>query len=218
MVGSRDTSKETTGWDISGWNSSGKSEEEQEAAQEKRAAAQHCFLRAVGKTTVLDDTSLEEQVEAAAVMLREAMVETLDEHARRKRWCSRSKPWWREDLVALRKEFGRERRRPAGIGRVQDARRNLWRAIRKATRECWDRFLQRAEANDVRTAASYTRPRIDKAGQPLVTEDGSIAESQEERGRRSWQRTSREHLWATLNPKRAAGHSNELIHTWSEPS
>ena len=74
---------------------------------------------------MLDDTSTVEQTEAAAVALREAMVGTLDEHARRKRWCSRSKPWWTEDITALWKEFGRERRRPANIGRMQDARRNL---------------------------------------------------------------------------------------------
>ena len=72
-------------------------------------------------------------------------------------------------------------RRPAGIGRVQNARRNLRRAIRKAKRECWNRFLQEAKGNEVWTAAGYTSPRIDKAGQALVAEDGSIAESQEER-------------------------------------
>jgi len=125
IVGSRDTSKETTGWDVSGWDGARKSQKAQAAAREKRAAAEQCFLRAVGKTAVLDDTSMEEQVEAAVMALREAMVGTLDEHARRKRWCSRSKPWWTEDIAALRKEFGRERRRPAGIGRVRGARRNL---------------------------------------------------------------------------------------------
>ena len=109
IAGSQETSKETTGWDVSGWDRSGKSEEGQAAAQVKRAVAQQCFLRAVGKTAVLDDTSSKEQVEAAVVALREAMVGTLDEHARKKRWCSRSKPWWTDDIAVLRKEFGRER-------------------------------------------------------------------------------------------------------------
>jgi len=94
---------------------------------------------------------------------------------------SQSEPWWTEDLAELRKKLGRERRRPAGIGRVQNARRNLRRAIRKAKRECWNRFLQDAGAKEVWTAAGYTTPRIDKTGQTLVSEDGSIAESQEER-------------------------------------
>jgi len=178
---SRDTSKEVTGWDISGWDSTGKSEEEQTAIREKKAAAQQCFLRAGGKTGVLDDTSSAEQVEEAAVALQEAMVGALNSHARRKRWCSRSKPWWTEDLAGLRKELGRERRRPAGIGRARDARRNLWRAIRKAKKECWNRFLQEAKGGEVWVAASYTAPRLDRTGQALADEDGNIAESQDER-------------------------------------
>jgi len=180
LAGSRDTSKEMTGWDVSSWDRAGKSEEGQAAARGKRTAAQQCFLQVVGKTAVLDDTSMEEQVEAAAVALQEAMVGTLDEHARKKRWCSRSKLWWTEDIAVLRKEFGRERRRPAGIGQVQGARQDLRRALRKTKWEWWHRFLQEAEGSNVWTAASYTTPKIDKAGQTLVAEDGSIAESQEE--------------------------------------
>jgi len=92
------------------------------------------------------------------VALREAMVGTLDEHARRKRWCSRSKPWWTEDLAGQRREIGMERRRLAGIGRARDARRNLRRAIRKAKKECWNRFLQEAKGGEVWMAANYTAP------------------------------------------------------------
>ena len=118
-----DTSKETPGGDIKGWDPSGKDEEGQAAARKKTAAAQQCYLQAVGKTEVLDDECTIAQLDEVAAALGQAMVGTLDEHARRKRWCSRSRPWWTEDLAELRKELGRERRRPAGIGRVQDARR-----------------------------------------------------------------------------------------------
>ena len=106
---------------------------------------------------------------------------TLDKFARKKRNCARSKRWWTTDLAKLRKELGRERRRPAGIGRVQQARRNLRRAIRRAKKECWNRFLQEAKGTDVWSATRYTTPRIDKAGQALVAEDGSIAEGRHDR-------------------------------------
>jgi len=66
---------------------------------------------------------------------------------------------------------------PAVIGRVQEARRNLRRATRQAKRECWSRFLQEARGSDVWTATGYTSPRIDKAGQALVAEDGTSPES-----------------------------------------
>ena len=111
------------------------------------------------------------------------MTATLDKFAKKKRSCARSKRWWTGDLAKLRKQLGAERRRPAGIGRVQEARRNLRRAIRKAKRDCWNRFLQEAEGKAIWTATGYTKPRIDKAGQALVSEDGSIAEGRQDRER-----------------------------------
>ena len=99
-------------------------------------------------------------------------------HARAKRWCSRSKLWWTPELKDLRKDLGRARRdrRTKCMSRMQEARRQLRRAIRKAKWDCWNRFLQESSGKDVWTAAGYTRPRIDKAGQALVREDGSVAE------------------------------------------
>jgi len=37
---------------------------------------------------------------------RGAIESTLDQHAGRKRWCSRSKPWWNLELQKLRRELG----------------------------------------------------------------------------------------------------------------
>jgi len=131
----------------------------------------------VKRSPILTDKSTEEEVVRAAGKIRETITATLDQHAR-KRWCSRSKPWWNPNLKELRKELGRARRkwRVAGISRVQAGRREFRRAIRKAKRDCWNRFLQEADGNKVWTAARYTTPRIDKTGQGLVREDGSIAE------------------------------------------
>ena len=41
------------------------------------------------------------------------------------------------------------------------------RAIRKAKRDCWNRFVQEAKGSEVWTTARYTAPRIVKAGQAL---------------------------------------------------
>ena len=68
-----------------------------------------------------------------------------------------------------------------GISRVQAARRELRRAIRKAKKDCWNCFLREAEGKDVWTAAGYTEPRIDKAGQALTLEDGAVAEGHHDR-------------------------------------
>jgi len=114
-------STETTGWDISGWDPRGKEEEEANAAVAKRAQAEEGYRRGVRASAILADDSTVEEVDAAAATLRAAMVGTLDQHARAKRWCSRSKRWWNPELKDLRKELGRARRnrwRPAGMSRV----------------------------------------------------------------------------------------------------
>ena len=61
------------------------------------------------------------------------------------------------------------------------ARQEFRQAIRKAKRDCWNRFLQEADGNKVWTVAAYTMPRINKTGQVLVREDGFIAEGCHER-------------------------------------
>jgi len=161
----------------------GKSGRDREGIEEKRGKAKAFFRRGTGETPALTDASTAEEVDTAAMALREVMTATLNKFAKQKRSCARSKRWWTEDLGKLRKEMGRARRnwRVAGMSRVQAARRELRRAIRKAKRDCWNKFLQEAKGTDIWTAAAYTSPRIDKAGQALVAEDGSVAEGRRDR-------------------------------------
>jgi len=178
------TSMETTGRDISGWDPTKESEnEEKEKAENRRERVRECYVGLVERTPILSDGSGTEEVVVVAGALRKAMTVTLDEHARKKRWCSRSKPWWCEDLRELRKELERVRRkwRVAGISRVKAARREFRRAIRRAKWDCWNRFLQEVDGNKVWTVARYTTPRIDETGEVLVREDGSVVEGHHER-------------------------------------
>ena len=170
-----------TGWDIQGWDPTGKNGSDTKAVEEMRAKVQAFFQRGVGETPILMDVSTTWEVDMAAAALREVMMATLDNFAKKKRSCARSKRWWTEDLAKLRRELGRKRRRPAGIGRAWEGRHNMRRAIRKAKPDCWNRFLQEAKGNDVWTPAGYTSPRIDKAGQALLAEDSSVAEGGHDR-------------------------------------
>jgi len=107
-----DMSTETTGWDISGWDPTKENEEEEKKkAEERKAKARECYMGMVGRTPILSDDSTTDDMVKEAGALREAMTMTLDEHARKKRWCSRSKPWWNADLRELRKDLGRARRK-----------------------------------------------------------------------------------------------------------
>src|SRR5258706_406194 len=104
-----------------------------------------------GNSSTLDDTCSGDQVDDEAAALRTAMTATLNEHARQRRWCSRSKRWWTDELRDLRTTLGRAKRM-RNWARIRSARRDLRRAIRKAKKSCWNSFLQDAEGNDVWTA------------------------------------------------------------------
>jgi len=96
------TSTETTGWDISGWDTAKESEEEEkEKAEERRRRARECYRAGVGRTPILTNDSTKEEVMEAAGSLRKAVTVTLDKHTKKKHWCSRSKPWWCEELKDL---------------------------------------------------------------------------------------------------------------------
>jgi len=113
-----DTSTEKTGWDIFGWDSTKEEDEEgRRKAGVRRQKARECYIGMVKRSPILMDKSTEEEVVRAAGEIREAMTATQDRHTRKKRWCSRSKPWWNPILKELRKEQGRARRkwRVAGI-------------------------------------------------------------------------------------------------------
>jgi hypothetical protein len=180
-------STETTGWDISGWTTAGKFGEARKTPERKRAEAREAYLRAANRTPLFDEDSRVGEVDTVAAGLEEAMMGALDELAKKKRWCSRSKRWWSEDLKQLRQELGNARRKwknhPAGISRFKEARRNFRRGIRRAKREYWNQFLQESKGNDVWTATHYTSPRIDKAEQVLVDEDGNSVEGHYNRER-----------------------------------
>ena len=48
-------------------------------------------------------------MDQAAVVFREAMISTMNQHARKKRRCSRSKRWWNLERQDLRKSLGKAR-------------------------------------------------------------------------------------------------------------
>jgi len=98
--------KTVTGWNISGWEGRAKEEEERKKAEKKARRAEDTFRQLMGGTQ-LDDESTMEQISGMADRLRAAVTETLDRHAVQKRWCSRSKRWWTDELRDLRKTLGR---------------------------------------------------------------------------------------------------------------
>jgi hypothetical protein len=63
-----------------------------------------------------------------------------------KRWSPRAKRWWTKELEEERDILAEARRTTApSSDRFKQARNRWLRAIRKAKRECWERFLQASD-------------------------------------------------------------------------
>jgi hypothetical protein len=77
-------SKDTAGWDISSWMVAGKSGKAREVAERMRAEAREDYLWAANRIPPPNDESTGEEVDTAAVALKDAMAGTLDELAKRR--------------------------------------------------------------------------------------------------------------------------------------
>jgi endonuclease/exonuclease/phosphatase (EEP) superfamily protein YafD len=81
----RGVSTDTTGWDISGWMTAGKSGEAREVVESKRAEVRETYIRAANQVQLLNEDSTVEEVDTAAAELKEAMTGTLDELEKKKK-------------------------------------------------------------------------------------------------------------------------------------
>ena len=177
------TVETVTGWDVSGWSTVGVYEKEE---KEKRTKARE-EARATWETkaqrppATLSSTAA---IDQEAACIKTAMEETLNMHAKKRRTCVRSKAWWNDEITELRKARGkatRERRQnPAAY---REAQTTLRRAIRRAKKTCWEKFVQGAEKKDLWRAVKYTAPKLEDKAQVLVDEAGNKATSREERER-----------------------------------
>ena len=109
----------------------------------------------------LNDNSTAEDLEDEIEWIQATLVDILNENMKVITICARSKRWWNDDIKAKRQNLGRATRRRRGEGGQEEekgAKKALKRAIKKARRECWEDFLNRAEGEDVWAITRYTKP------------------------------------------------------------
>jgi hypothetical protein len=74
----------------------------------------------------------------------------LDDIFGQKRWSPRAKSWWTKELEEERDILAETRRTtPPSSDQFKQATNRWLRAIRKAKRECWERFLQASDPGQV---------------------------------------------------------------------
>ena len=120
------------------------------------------------------------------------MTSILDEFAKQRRVCLRSKRWWNEEIAELRNAKGRALRTNWGLRHeaARVARRDLRRTTRRAKKNCWDNFLENASGEDVWTAARYTNPKLDDSAKPLINGERT-AVARDDKEQCSWSQPSR---------------------------
>jgi hypothetical protein len=86
----------------------------------------------------------------APLLMQIELVKTLNDTFGRKRWSPRAKRWWTKELEEERDILAEARRTTIPSSDQFKQARNRWlRAIRKAKRECWEKFLQASHPGTV---------------------------------------------------------------------
>jgi len=169
-----------TGWDPSGWDLRGCSEEEAEIHKTKREMAAREWREASANRPL--QTLIAESFEEEVAWIRRIIETILDKYARRKRVCALSERWWTQEIADVRKEVGRAKRnrtkRPYAL---REARKRLRRAIREAKKLYWNKFVSEATGQDMWTGTRYTKPVTEASKRPLRDELGTVATSPEEK-------------------------------------
>ncbi len=120
---------------------------------------------------------------------QEKLTELLNKHAKATQITSYSKRWWNKEVAEARLTWAKDKR---WLGRDEDlkeefkqARNRYFRTIKKAKRECWQKFLQGGsqssssvmDKNHCWTALKYTKPLQFRTTPALKDSEGNIAVS-----------------------------------------
>ena len=105
-----------------------------------------------------------DDLDKAALLLRDLIHQSCTIHVPLSKPCSRSKRWWSEDLASLRQITAKQHRKWKNTKLDTDHadykkhRNKYFRAIRENKANCWQTFLSTARNQDIFAAVKYTRP------------------------------------------------------------
>ena len=104
-------------------------------------------------------------LEQAAILLRDILLDSINESVPLLRPSPRSKAWWNEEITQQRALMNRwlktwklERTETAWKA-YKEQRNSYFRMIRRAKEDMWKKFLTNAQGKEVFTALNYSKPR-----------------------------------------------------------
>jgi hypothetical protein len=128
-----------------------------------------------GSSLLSSSAQIKDLLENIAFQFTEAIILTTRASIPLRRPCSKSKPWWNEDLGKLRKEMLRLQRQikdpkdPRSTTPFLQARNGYFSAIKQAKRDHWNQFLKREDPQSIFKALGYMKDR--QATQTLAIRD-----------------------------------------------
>ena len=169
---------------MSGWNIKNLLED-----KKKLKAAQSDWVKLNANHQLLDLLCTKQELDKEVEWFQETLTELLNKHAKATQITSYSKRWWNKEVIETRLTWAKDKRR---LGRDEDlkeefkqARNQYFRTIKKAKRECWQKFLQESsqssslvmDKNHCWTALKYTKPLQFRTTPALKDNEGNIAVS-----------------------------------------
>ena len=103
------------------------------------------------------------ELENNAMKLQEIIQFAAEKNIPKRNATARSKPWWSEQITALKKEMSRAKNRwkktlhAVDYRQFQNARNSYFNEIKIAKSSCWNQFLEKAEGKEIFKAFQYTK-------------------------------------------------------------
>jgi hypothetical protein len=113
----------------------------------------------------LHDNPTTDNMDKAAEMLRNLILEAIRQHVPTSNICDRSKRWWNPTILKARQTMRttlkrwKETRAPQDHTTYKATRNEYFRGIKTAKAETWKSFLADAVGKDIYQAMKYTKPR-----------------------------------------------------------
>jgi hypothetical protein len=132
----------------------------------------------MAKSTLTFNTLLQsattDDLDNAALLLRDSIHQSLSLHVPLSKPCSRSKRWWTEELATMRQAMAKQHRKWKSTqldtehADYKRYRNKYFRAIRESRTNCWKNFLNSATNQDIFSAVKYIKPTQALKTPPLV--------------------------------------------------
>lgn len=140
-VGALGPSNKVTGWDI------------KNMTEDQEQMAYKTWKELADQRIIMNDSNNKAELDEEAQWISDTLILILDQHVNKLKLCARSKRWWSKEINELRSSFKTIRRQfqrqYISLEEYKVARNAYYRQIRKSRDQCFEKWIQGEDINEL---------------------------------------------------------------------